>query len=163
MKTIAKIILIVFVMINPVCSYAQVDQNSKAVDAYKQVEQEYASRPNDMKKLQSGIYELLKLAEAADSSEEANKEFKDILRIDNTLKADSKDRVRVMVHMKLIMDRGDVIRFIESSDGIVEETYQDFPYVLCKIHPKKLRGLASLSGVLTIKRNIEGNTQSIKR
>jgi hypothetical protein len=150
----------VSIFINIFIAYSQDNSKEGNVDASERAKQEYASRSNDVKKLQFGMYELLRLAEAADTSDEANKKFKDILRIDKSLKADSKDRVRVMVHFKSILD---ITEFLQSSDGVVEETYPNFPYVLCKIHPKRLRALASLPSVITVKRNVEGKTRIIKR
>lgn len=163
MKIDTKLILIISIFSN--CSYvlAQDSSNVKASEAFKQAVQEYASRSRDEKKLQYGMYELLRLAEAADTSAKSNQEFKDQLRIDKALKADSEDRVRIFVHLRSIPDRNEVIQFMQSNDGIVEEEYPDFPYVLCKIHPKKLRALASMSSVRDVKKNAEGFTRTISR
>jgi hypothetical protein len=162
-RVILIITLTLSFFINAFLAYGQDDSNATTVNAFERAKQEYASRSNDEKKMQFGTYELLRTAEAADSSDEAKQKFKDILKNDKSLKADSKDRVRVMVHLKSIADRIDVIEFLQSSDGVVEKTYPDYPYVLCKIHPKKLRALASLSSVVTVQRNVEGYTKTIKR
>jgi hypothetical protein len=157
-KLITTLSLVIFITV--FIAYSQDNSKEGNVDAFERAKQEYALRSNDEKKLQSGMFELLKAAEASDSSDAAKQNFKNILRIDKSLKADSKDRVRVMVHFKSIFD---ITEFLQSSDGVVEETYPNFPYVLCKIHPKKLRALASLSSVITIQRNVEVHTNTIER
>ena len=163
MKIDTRLILIIFLFTNLNLVFAQDTSNAKVLEAFKQAAQEYASRSHDEKKLQFGMYELLRLAEAADTSAQASQKFRDQLRIDKGLKADSEDRVRIMVHLRSIADRIDVIQFMQSNNGIVEETYSDFPYRMCKIHPKKLRPLASIPSVLDIKRNVEGSTRTNDR
>jgi hypothetical protein len=138
-----RIILAFLLLINAVPCYAQ----------------DYASRSREEKKLDSETYELLKLAEAADSSREANQRLYDHLRLDESLKADSMDRIRITIELTSVDGREDVIKFIESVDGSIVKVYKSFPCLVCQIHPKELRGLASLSSVLRIRISAEGVTR----
>jgi hypothetical protein len=142
-------------------AFSQDDATKKIIQDIEKSEKLIGSRTTEEKKLQYGMYELLRDAEMADTSAGIRKRYRECLSMDHTLKPDSKDRVNVEIGVKSAAEVKSVVELIESLDGIIIEAGKDIGFVICKIHPKKLRKLASSTSVVRITPNIEGHTQSV--
>ncbi len=120
------------------------------LEQMEQSEKEYAARTNDERKLDEPTYELLRDAERADTSVEARQRFRFALDHDKDFKTDSKDRVRIELGIRPRSEQANVETVILSLDGVVVFAAKDFGYILCQIHPKNLRKLASIPAVVSI-------------
>ncbi len=153
-KSCVLFLLIAFIGVNPV--FSQDSLTKKIISHIEQSEKGRSARAAEEGKLQYGIYGIVRDAETADSSVEMRQRFKNRLKSDMNLKADSKDRVRVLIELISVNDTSSVVKLIRSNDGVIEEVGNHVPFIVCKIHPKKLRKLASSPSVVRIRPSVEG-------
>ena len=108
----------------------------------EQRDKEKKSLTKEEQKLSCGLLvTMLQMAEKADSSDSIKQEFKKRVNEYERNKVDSKDRIHIIIVLRSIADIGNMVTKIQSLDGIVEEQGETVEYVVCKIHPKKLRDL----------------------
>jgi len=144
------LMLVIGVFIAAVSASGQEDFNSNMLKQMEKSQKEYAARTDDEKKLQYGAFELLREAEGADTSAEIRQRFRDRLKMDERLKADSKDRVLLVIESNSSSGVKEIVALVQSLDGVVESSSEYFRFVTCNIHPKKLRSLCHLPPVVRI-------------
>jgi hypothetical protein len=158
-RTITILVASVFLSIS--FAFSQDDATKKIIQDIEQSEKLRDNKTAEEKKLQFGMYELLRDAEEVDTSAKIRQRFKERLKWNDILKADSQDRVKVEIGVRSAADVKSVVELVESLDGFIIQAGKYIGFVICKIHPKKLRTLASSSLVVAISPNFEGHTRSI--
>ncbi len=134
--------------------FAQEDFQSKTLKHAKQVEEQKNHRTKQEDKLGSVLYDLLLLAEQSDTSAQKSETLHRILRNDkmreNTYQADSALRILINVKLRRLGDASVVTSAIAGLGGEVLRVGERTPYIYCRIHPKKLRGLILIDAVISV-------------
>lgn len=114
----------------------------------REVEAEKRRRPREENKLLGSLYAILRLAEEADTSMEKRKEL-DVLLTMKDYRTDAVGRIRVVVNLRSASDATNVISQIRSNGGAMDQA-GEFPFVIERLQPKKLRVLIQLLGVVNV-------------
>ncbi len=150
LKTTPWCVLTAVILMTALSASGQTHRDSLMLKQMEKSEKEYAARSANEKKLQSALYEIFRDAEAADTSLTVREKFRDELT-NPYLKTDSKDRIRIVVEINSAPAVKEVAALIKSLDGVIEGSSEYSRWIICKIHPKKIRTLIASPSVKIIR------------
>ncbi len=157
MSNLARIISILSLLIlGSVLLFAQPDFG-RFKEHLKRIEAERRARPVETRKLLGALYDILKLAEAADTSKEKQKELALVLG-NRALIVDAEGRLTVTLRITSWSKVAGVTKKIDSLGGIVDQTGPLPCYMICRVHPKHLRSLTLIQSIRTIEETRDEKT-----
>ena len=148
--------LVTALFLNVSIAFTQVD--SFMINVRKNIEKaekEKALRTKEEDKLETPLYQLLRLAEEADTSLEKKAKLSKLMKKDKFFHVDTEGRVRVIIDLKSLDDTDNVKSIIHSLGGGVEQVGL-VPYIQCTVHPKKLRSLIRSDAIRLIRIPAQG-------
>ncbi len=145
----ATLAVAIFLTFGLSCTPAQRDVELNLRENIRQINDRKARLTGDEKKLDSGLYEVMRLAEEADTSVQKAEQLRLTLARSKLLATDSLDRIQVAIDLTSVSTSNQIVSRIKSLDGEVIMVGST-PYVICRIHPKKLRSLTTEDGVRRI-------------
>ena len=143
-------------------AFAQGDISPQLRKHLQEIDERKSRRTKDEDKLESSIFEVMRLAEDADTSAQRAQKLRLRLSRIREFKTDSLDRILVAVVLTSTSHTDETVAKVKSLGGEVI-TVGTTPYILCRIHPKKLRILIGEAGISRITYVVEGKTQSLHR
>ena len=120
---------------------AQNDFNSRVIIQTDKLDSARARRSDDDKRL-GYFYQIVSLAERADTSEQCKEQLK--------MYVDSEGRIDVNFVLRDISMIDSVVKQIKSLDGIVINSGKYVAYVIGKVYPRSLRQIIKSDDVLRV-------------
>jgi hypothetical protein len=161
-SSIVLVLLTVLIIASfPTWTEAQVSEREMDRKMQKQVEELERRKSlltSQEQRLDSGLYELMLLAEQADTSAEKARELRFQVRASESLDADSTDRVRIAVYLPSTAFSAEVVDNVKAHDGEIIFGGNS-SCILCRIHPKWFRQLLRLQSIDRISTQSEGHTR----
>lgn len=132
-------------------AFSQGGFNKNVRDNIVKIEKEKEKRTSDENKLLDGLYDILKLSEESDTSAAKKIQFIKRLQDWEILQADSNERILIVLQLLTPANIDPVVDTITALDGSVVEVGKTVPFIVCQIHPCKLRNLISLFSIESIR------------
>jgi len=120
---------------------AQSDFNSRVIIQTDKLDSARAQRSEDDKRL-GYFYQIVSLAEKADTSEQSKEQLK--------MYVDNDGRIDVHFVLRDISTIDNVVKQIKALDGIVINSGKYVAYIIGKVYPKSLRQIVKSDDVLRV-------------
>jgi len=141
-------IVLSFIIISQ--TFGQQGLTPKMREQMAKADSAYAARSSDEKKMPDALYNILRMAEEADTSVKTQQNLKKMLSIKSPLQADSKNRIMFELGIRPRSAVHSVAEVIKSLDGTIISAGWNMGYIVCRIQLKALRKLVALPSVVSI-------------